>query len=233
MADQESWAARAWDQRYRNGNLYKGHEAIPFVKNDVAPAIRSLSASFDFESFSCLEIGIGNGRNIRPLMSAGLSRLVGLDISGVALEQLQKKPIADSHTQLELRQGDLSVLSLEEKFAAVLAIHVFQHGTRDEGLANIDQAKQHVAGGGLLALCVEAVVNKPKFEDGLAFEVFDDGSYTIYPNDGGGPIHAFSRPELDIALSGFNVVQSLRYVTSIFPKPVGIAARWEGIWRLE
>ncbi|MGH3621503.1 MAG: class I SAM-dependent methyltransferase [Sciscionella sp.] len=66
-------------------------------------------------------IGCGNGRNYLPLVDAGLD-LVGLDISGRAIEQLAQR-VPTRRDRLVV--GDLSSLPPHELYRIVVGIQVF------------------------------------------------------------------------------------------------------------
>jgi 2-polyprenyl-3-methyl-5-hydroxy-6-metoxy-1,4-benzoquinol methylase len=119
-------AAAAWDAEYAAGR-YAGEPPVAFVR-DIVAAARERGLRHG------LYVGCGNGRNLLPLLDAGLD-LTGLDISPQAIAQLQaRRPDRASR----LITGDLAALPRMARFDLVVGIQVFQHGTRA-------QAHQHLA----------------------------------------------------------------------------------------
>ena len=74
--------AAAWDAEYAAGR-YTGDPPAAFVR-DIVAAARERGLRHG------LYVGCGNGRNLLPLLDAGLD-LTGLDISPQAIAQLQAR----------------------------------------------------------------------------------------------------------------------------------------------
>lgn len=113
--------ARSWDAEYTAGR-YREDAPVGFVDDIIA-------AAADHQVRRGLYIGCGNGRNLVPLLDAGLD-LVGLDVSGEAIKQLcRRRPDRAGY----LVRGDLSALPAASRYELVIGIQVFQHGTRRRG----------------------------------------------------------------------------------------------------
>jgi trans-aconitate methyltransferase len=185
--------AAAWNAEYASGR-YTGEPPVPFVYDIVAAAREARVAGEEG-----LYIGCGNGRNYVPLVAAGLN-LQGIDISSVAISQLRAKCPACRH---KLVLGDLSSLSPEARYALVIGIQIFQHGSRSEAHELVEQALDRVSANGLFAVRVNAVGTDVEH----AHEVIErhaDGSYTILYTAGpktGLAVHFWAAIELHSIIS--------------------------------
>jgi SAM-dependent methyltransferase len=213
----------AYDAQYASGG-YLDEPPLGFV-DDIVRASRAVSRTRG------LYIGCGNGRNFMPLLEAGMD-LVGLDISLTALHQLR--------TRLAPRRGLLicgEVRSLDPSalFDVIVAIQVFQHGSRAETHRHVRDAQRRVAPGGLM--CVR--VNSTATDVFPAHDVVEreaDGSFTVQYREGakkGLDVHFFSEPELRTFFAeAFTPVLDLReQVTTRTPASLGQWTQWEGVWR--
>jgi cyclopropane fatty-acyl-phospholipid synthase-like methyltransferase len=219
---EETYTA-AWEAEYASGR-YLDEPPVAFV-DDIVRASAATSRTRG------LYIGCGNGRNFMPLLEAGMD-LVGLDISFTALQQLR--------TRLAPRRGSLicgEVRSLDPSalFDVIVAIQVFQHGTRAETHRHIRDAQRHVAPGGLM--CVR--VNSTATDVFPAHDVVEregDRSFTVQYREGakkGLDVHFFSEPELrTLFAEAFTPVLDPReQVTTRTPASLGQWTQWEGMWR--
>lgn len=121
-----------------------------------------------------LYIGCGNGRNLVPLLAAGLD-LTGLDISREAITQLRaRRP--DRAGQLIV--GDLSALPHDARFDLVIGIQVFQHGRRAQAARHLTAAAARVGPGGLLCVRVNAAGTDVEY-DHDRFEEDGYGGYSV------------------------------------------------------
>jgi SAM-dependent methyltransferase len=178
-----------------------------------------------------LYVGCGNGRNFVPLVAAGLD-LVGIDVSGVALDQLKAR-LPDKAARLV--HGDLSALPEPSAFGVVIGIQVFQHGTGPEARAHVRSALGLVAPGGLFCVRVNAVGTEIEY----AHTVLTDGEgsgLTIRYDEGpkrGLAVHFFSRAELEGLTERLAPILPLRIDRTLRPRPSsGHWDQWEGIWQL-
>jgi SAM-dependent methyltransferase len=223
VSDDRNLVRRRWDAEYARGR-YSGEPPVQMISRIIDLAQRrGLNEG--------LYIGCGNGRNYIPLREAGL-KLVGIDISTQAIEQLRRlQPTirADS-----LLQGTVHDLPADMSFPLVVGIQVFQHGTAATAAEHIAAAAARVRPGGLFAIRVNAVGTYVY----PAHRVVEqhDGGFTVEYLTGpkhGLNVHFFSGPELRGLLTslGFWEADAMRLVTHqrIPPEP-GHWCQWEGIW---
>jgi SAM-dependent methyltransferase len=213
----------AWEDEYASGR-YLDEPPVAFV-DDIVRASRAASQTRG------LYIGCGNGRNFVPLLDAGMD-LVGLDISLTALQQLRSR-LAQRRGSLIC--GEIRSLNPSAVFDVIVAIQVFQHGSRAETHRNIRDAQRRVAPGGLM--CVR--VNSTATDVFPAHDVVErdgDRSFTVQYREGakkGLDVHFFSRSELRALFAEpFTPALDLReQVTIRTPVGLGQWTQWEGIWR--
>jgi trans-aconitate methyltransferase len=219
----KSEAAGSWNSEYAKGR-YRSDPPVPFIR-DIVSAARSANVRCG------VYIGCGNGRNYVPLTGAGL-KLLGLDISQVAIDQLvDRAPELRDHVMC----GDLSSLAPDVLFDLVIAIQVFQHGTRDAAHAHIRLALERVAVNGLFAIRVNAVGTDVELDHEVTERCSDD-SFTVRYREGpknGLEVHFFTRQELNELLADqFSPIVPLRLQTTMRDLPGrGHWSQWEGIWQ--
>jgi cyclopropane fatty-acyl-phospholipid synthase-like methyltransferase len=136
----------AWNREYEHGR-YRLEPPLAFVDDIIAAADNA-----GVTGSSALYIGCGNGRNFVPLIDAGLD-LVGLDVSAVAIRELQAR-LPDRAARLI--HGDLLSLPPDATFGGVIAIQVFQHGDGETARGHTERAKDLVQPGGIIAIRVNA-----------------------------------------------------------------------------
>lgn len=214
--------SRTWNAQYAEGR-YLDEPPVPFV-DDIIRIARDAHLSRG------LYVGCGNGRNLVPLRRAGLD-LLGLDLSETALHQAKLRL---GPTRSRLVCGTLEALRPESRFDLIVAIQVFQHGTREQAHAHIRHAQRRLAVGG--SMCVR--VNSVTTDVFPAHEVVErgaDDSFTVRYAEGpktGVDIHFFSGAELDALFDGFEVVIPPREdATERTPPEPGRWTQWEAIWR--
>lgn len=177
-----------------------------------------------------LYIGCGNGRNLLPLLDAGID-LVGLDVSLAAIESLAGRIPSRSD---RLIHGDLSSLPTDAIFDMVVGLQVFQHGTRSLCHDHIRAAQRRVGPGGIFAVRVNAVGTDIDFDHEVV-EPPDGSGFTIRYLEGpkrGLLIHFFDMNELDDLFDAeFRSTLPPRLdEMSRKPPRVGQWSQWEGIW---
>ena len=216
-------AAASWDAQYAAGR-YRGAPPVPFTRDIIAAAgERGLTRG--------LYVGCGNGRNLLPLLAAGLD-LTGLDVSAVANSQLlRRRP----DLAARLVTGDLGALPPDQRFDLVIGIQVFQHGTRAEAHRHLAAAAARVAPGGLLCVRVNAAGTDLEHRH-ERFEQQPDGSFTARYLAGpkaGLNIHFFAAAELaGLTSREFTPVLPPRLDrTRRVPPAAGQWSQWEAIWR--
>ncbi|MCU7722482.1 class I SAM-dependent methyltransferase [Actinoplanes sp. KI2] len=215
-------AAEAWNEEYRRGR-YVGEPPVAFV-TDILTAARTAGIT------AGLYLGCGNGRNLLPLVDAGLD-LLGLDISGEAIRQLTH---ARPDRAGRLVHGDLTALPAGQRWPLIVAIQVFQHGDRHTAQHHIRAAQARVQPGGLLCVRVNAAATDIRPEHELV-ERDPDGSlsvrYTAGPKNGL-TIHFFSEPELAALFEDWTPLLGLRAHHTPRTSPgAGRWTQWEAIWR--
>jgi SAM-dependent methyltransferase len=217
-----STPAAAWDDEYAAGR-YRNEPPVDFVADILAAA-----AAFGLSSG--LYIGCGNGRNLLPMLDAGLD-LTGLDISAEAIRQLRaERPDRSGR----LITGELSVLPRSALFELVIGIQVFQHGTRAQSHQHLRAAAARVAPGGLLCVRLNAAATDVEHDHDRTEEDGDGGftaRYLAGPK-AGLDIRFFSAPELSALVSdGFTEVLAPRlHSTPRLPAGRGQWSQWEAIW---
>ena len=215
-------AAPSWDAEYAAGR-YAGDPPVSFADDIIAAAgQRGLRHG--------LYIGCGNGRNLLPLLDAGLD-LTGLDISRQAIAQVRaRRPGRDGR----LIVGDLSALPPGARYDLVVGIQVFQHGTAAQARRHLAAAAARVRPGGLLCVRVNAAgtgVEHPH----RRFEEHGDGSFSVRYHGGpkaGLDIHFFTAAELATVVGdAFGaVLPPRRQSTPRTPPGRGQWSQWEAIW---
>jgi len=216
-------AATAWDAEYARGR-YRDEPPVEFVADILAAANRhGLRRG--------LYVGCGNGRNLLPMLDAGLD-LIGLDISAKAISQLrQRRPDRVD----KLLVGDLASLPAADRYELVIGIQVFQHGTRSQAHRHLLAAADRVAAGGLLCVRVNASGTDIEHDHDRIEEVAD-GSLTIRYQTGpktGLAIHFFTAEELS-ALVADRFTEALPprlHTTPRTPPSRGQWSQWETIWQ--
>ena len=217
-----SATAASWDAEYAAGH-YAGDPPVGFIRDVIAAAAqRGLQHG--------LYVGCGNGRNMIPLLNAGLD-LTGLDISRQAIAHLRvQRP--DRAGQLII--GDLGALPPAARYDLVVGIQVFQHGTRAQAHRHLAAAAARVRPGGLLCVRVNAAGTDIEHAH-RRFEEHGDGSFSVRYLGGpkaGLDIHFFAAAELAAVVGGaFDPVLPPRpHVTWRTPPGRGQWSQWEALW---
>jgi SAM-dependent methyltransferase len=218
-----SAAAASWDAEYVKGR-YRGEPPVGFTQDIIrAAAARGLTQG--------LYIGCGNGRNLLPLLAAGLD-LTGLDISARAISQMRRRR---PDLGRKLIVGDLAALPPAARYQLVIGIQVFQHGTHTGAHRHLAEAAARVRPGGLL--CVRVNASATDVEHNHArFDDVGDGSFTVRYLAGpkaGLDIHFFTASELrSLVGEGFEEILPPRLdSTPRVPPGRGAWSQWEAIWQ--
>lgn len=213
--------AASWEAQYQGGR-YLGDPPEPFV-SDIVHASRSLGIG------NALYIGCGNGRNLVPLLDAGLP-IRGVDISRTAVDQFRSNRPEYSD---RVFVGDVSSLPLGETFDLVVGIQVFMFGTTQQATDHLRDAQSRVNIGGVLALRANAEGTDvwPAHE---VVETNRDGSFTVTYMAGpkqGLQVHFFSADELAAIFTGWRPVLPLRRDLRARANGNGQWTQFEGIWQ--
>jgi trans-aconitate methyltransferase len=214
-----SSAASAWDTEYARGR-YHDEPAVDFVSDIVTTAHQHRLRDGVY-------IGCGNGRNLLPMLDAGLD-LVGLDISAEALRQLRRRR-PDRADKLLL--GDLAALPDSARCELVVGIQVFQHGTRAQAHQHLLAAAERVVTGGLLCVRVNATDTDIEY-DHDRIEEAPDGGYTVRYRSGpkaGLDIHFFTAAELSTLVA--DQFTPRLHTTHRASPSRGHWSQWEAIWQ--
>jgi SAM-dependent methyltransferase len=219
----ESAVATAWDAEYAAGR-YATAAPDGFV-TDIIAAAATHRVSHG------LYIGCGNGRNLIPLLDAGLD-LTGLDISREAITQLRARRPALAG---RLIVGDLAVLPRSVRYDLVIGIQVFQHGRREQAARHLAAAAALVRPGGLFCVRVNAAETDLEY-DHDRFEEDSHGGYSVRYRAGpktGLDIHFFSAAELAslVPRSFTEVLPMRRHSTPRDPPRRGQWSQCEAIWQ--
>jgi SAM-dependent methyltransferase len=124
-----------------------------------------------------LELGVGSGRVAVPLAQAGY-RVVGVDTSRPMLAKARLHAAAANIAadRLELLEGDMTRLALDERFGLVfIAADTFQHLlTAAAQRACLEAAARHLLPDGLLALSVRSPASVSWEDAGYATPLLHD-----------------------------------------------------------
>jgi hypothetical protein len=222
----DALAAQRWDDEYRRGR-YADEPPLPFV-DTILELVRRHRPARDGTG---LYVGCGNGRNYVPLVDAGLD-LQGLDLSGEALAQLaSRRP--DLGPRLHV--ADFREFEPPAPLAYVIAIQVFQHGTRGEVGSYFARVAALLAPIGLFFLRVNSAatqVTRPH----TVVEHGEDGSFSVRYREGpkaGMAIHFYARAELEaLTRERFDtLVEPREEIIHRAPPERGFWAQWEAVYR--
>jgi len=216
-----------WNAEYETQRRYEGELPIPFVDRIIEELGEAGKQQIG------LYVGCGNGRNYIPLVESGLT-LHGIDISDVAIEQLEQRlPEARG----KVFAADFSKISSARVFDYLIAIQVFQHGDKKaiDNLFNRAQIALKPASGRFF-LRVNSVSTEI-YEQHHILEGDDQFGKTIFYESGpkkGQQIHFFTSDELEeiARKNDFDIVLPTYEVAEQRKLPqTGTWAQWETIWR--
>jgi len=191
-----SRSARLWDTLYSNPTI--GGERVESVPGGVGGndfLSQVLRARFgERANGRALEVGCGPGYQLAVFMTDFSSiEWWGVDVSAAAIAQARERvPAARLHVA---SFADLSVLG-NTSFDAILVPYCFQWNTFASARAAMGELARHLDIDGVLALIVRSTSRSvPE-----AAEILPDRGVTFrspLPHEDGGPIHHFTRQELD------------------------------------
>lgn len=171
--------------------------------------------------------GCGNGRNLVPLLDAGLN-IHANDISDVAIRQLQAR-----RSDVKVEVGDFMSHTATMPYDYLLSIQLFQHVNEHGPGLLFDKVNELLRPKGLFALRVNATRTQV-LEDHSAVDHSPGGGFTIQYQSGpkdGQYIHFYTAEEIHaLTRESFDVVMPLREV--FMPRDDGTYwAQWETILR--
>jgi SAM-dependent methyltransferase len=136
-------------------NIFTGEAAEDYDRGSEMDDPRELDRTVDFladtaKGGAVLEFGIGTGRVALPLSQRGLP-VSGIDISSDMLEQLHRKPGAESIVTLV---GDFATTTMPGAFALVYLVYnaIANLTTQAEQVACFRNAARHLNPGGRLVI---------------------------------------------------------------------------------
>ena len=222
----DALAAERWDAEYRRGR-YADEPPLPFV-GTILDLVRRHPLGRDGTG---LYVGCGNGRNYVPLVDAGLD-LQGLDVSGEALAQLatRRPDLGPLLHMADFRDFDPPV-----PLAYVIAIQVFQHGTRREVASHFARVAALLAPAGLFFLRVNSAATEV-IRRHTVIEHGEHGSFSVRYREGpkaGMAIHFYARAELEaLTRERFDtLVEPREEIIHRVPPERGFWAQWEAVYR--
>jgi SAM-dependent methyltransferase len=220
----EATAESRWDEEYRAGR-YADEPPVEFI-HDIGAAVRERRPVGEVG----LYIGCGNGRNYVPLGQQYTIDLVGVDISGEAINQLRERMPERAD---RLLHGDISSFPAGTMFGTVVGIQVFQHGTEAEAHAHVRAAIELLLPGGLFCMRVNAVGTEIEHRHEVV-ETNNHGGFTVGYEDGpktGLLVHFFSNAEIDALTADLTPIWPLRLHRTERQLPRrGHWDQWEEIW---
>lgn len=208
-----------WDRAYRDGK-YDSEGPVPFVK-DIVEHLENeqLHGGVGFYP------GCGNGRNLIPLLEAGLD-IEANDISSTAVEQLKEK-----RDVVKVQVGDFLSSTVSRPYDYLLSIQLFQH-VNEHGVERLfEKVDQLLRRGGVFALRVNSIHTQIA-EKHSKLSTSAEGGFTIRYESGqknGQHIHFYSAEEIHrLTADTFDVIMPLR--EEFIPRDNGTYwTQWETI----
>ncbi len=218
---ENSLISKKWDKEYDAGR-YQNEPPIEFISK-IKQTIRKYQ---NIEQGNGLYVGCGNGRNYIPLVKSDLN-IVGIDISKVAIKQLEEKMPALSK---KLHCVDFVNYNNKEPFDYIIAIQVFQHGTEKQIREYFEKVSQLLNPDGLLFLRVNSASTDIYFKHHI-IETNSLGGITIRYLEGPKKdldIHFYSIEELDVLCKDFDcIILPYENITKRDPPKTGTWSQWE------
>lgn len=217
----KSLVIRNWDRAYSQGKYYQ-EVAIPFV-DDIKNALTANKLTHETGFYP----GCGNGRNLIPLIEAGL-KIEANDISPEAIRQLQSKV---PHVRATV--GDFMETNPEQPYGYILSLQLFQH-TDQAGIIKLFQKTYDLLRpAGIFALRVNSIHTQIEQQHTVT-DHSQTGGFTIQYHSGhkeGQYIHFYSAEEIH-SLTGEHFETILPLREEFIPRNDGTYwAQWETILR--
>jgi SAM-dependent methyltransferase len=208
-----------WDRAYKGGKYdYEG--PVPLVADVI-----DLISREGLQEAKGFYPGCGNGRNLIPLLEAGL-HIEAEDISEVAIRQLK-----DKYQGVKARVGDFMFSHGSEQYDYLLSIQLFQHVDERGPQPLFDRAEEVLRSDGLFILRVNSI-HTQIVEDHEKIGAASKGGFTIQYKTGqksGQRIHFYSAEEIHrLTMGKFDIIMPLR--EEFMPREDGTHwAQWETI----
>ncbi len=219
---QEKAAKTQWNKRYKEEHPYK--EAPP--KEYVLDFFEKYGKEFEGEKV--LELGCGNGRNLRHIAKSGFETY-GIDISEQGLDQL-KETFKQENLSADIQKGSFYNLPYQDKaFDCVVSINVFQHNDWKGAEKSFVEASRVLKDNGLFLLSVRSL-SRVLPEDR---KDISDRGVTFIPKEGtkaGIMLHHYSKEEIE-ELAARNSLEILDIQEKIREKEDGSHGRWIAVFR--
>lgn len=201
---QEDAAGKQWNIRY----LEK-----PYLEQEGTEEVRGFVEKYggEFKNGKTLDIGCGNGRNLRYLLKQGFD-VSGMDLSETALGQLEDK-LEEEGISTPLTRGSFYNLPYkDESFKAAISNNVFQHNDYEGARRSFSEAARVLKYSGLFFVSIRSTSRElPKEREDIP-----DRGITFIPKEGSKAsikIHHYSKEELvDLAKENGMEILEMREV---------------------
>lgn len=201
MSESPALVSSNWGRAYRDGK-YDSEGPVPFVKD----IIECLTKERLHEGTGFYP-GCGNGRNLIPLLKAGLD-IEANDISSAAVEQLKERRKA-----VKVQVGDFLSSAIGRRYDYLISIQLFQHVNEHGAERLFKKVDQLLKKGGVFVFRVNSIHTQIA-ENHSKLSVSAEGGFTIRYESGPKNeqrIHFYSAEEIHrLTADAFDVIMPLR-----------------------
>lgn len=219
---QEETVKTQWDRRYQEEHPYKDAQPRECILDFFE------KYGNKFEDGKVLDLGCGNGRNLRYIAKLGFETH-GIDISEKGLDQL-KETLKQENISADVQRGSFYKLPYRDKiFDCVVSINVFQHNNWEGAEKSFAEASRVLKNDGLFLLSARSL-SRELPEDRK--DIIDRG-VTFIPKEGtkaGIMLHHYSREEIE-ELAAKNSLEILGIEEKIKQKKDGRRGHWIVVFR--
>ena len=189
IREEERKQREGWNERYSDEESYRGQEPLPGVSYFFE------NYSNEFPNQKVLDLGCGNGRNLRYIAKEGLDAY-GMDISDTALKQL-KNDFENEGLETHLAQGSFYAIPFQQdSFGSLICINVLQHNDWAGAERSFAEMSRVMHEGGYALVTVRSVQHDIPERS----TILDDTGVTFIPSEGskeGIKIHHYSQEEIE------------------------------------